>query len=133
MGERLGKLKAAAQWIYSDPAAAAATHQERLDALRELKVPEEQLRAMAADAPPDTEPPLQLWAWHHDALLLMQGLRTQWVAHPVPAGIFRSRLDYSSLDTVARWLGVQPNRHTFWALDAMARAARELLNARDME
>lgn len=133
MGDRLGKLKAAAQWLYSDPAAAVATHEERVGALRELKVPEEQLRAMAADAPPSTEPSLELWAWHHDALLLMQGMRTQWVAHPVPGGLFRTRLDYGPLDTVARWLGITPHRDTFWALDGLARAARELLNARDME
>lgn len=108
-----------------------------MQALRELGVPAEQiegqLAAMAANAAPgDDEPPLYLWRWHHDALLLMQGLRTQWHAYPVPAGVFRTGLDYGALDAVARWLGITPSRCTFWALDGMARAARELLNARDL-
>lgn len=132
MGGSRGKLTAAARWLYTDPAAAATQHRERTDALRKLGVPAEQLAAMAADVPPDEGPPLRLWRWHHDALLLMQGMRTQWRAHPVPAGVLRSGLDYAALDTVARWLGVAPSRGTFWALDAMARAARELLNERDL-
>lgn len=103
-----------------------------MDALRELGVPAEQLAAMAANAAPQAEAPLRLWRWHHDALLLMQGLRTQWRVQVVRVGLLRTGLDYSALDTVARWLGITPSRGTFHALDTMARAARDLLNEREL-
>lgn len=103
-----------------------------MDALRELGVPAEQLAAMAANAAPQADAPLHLWRWHHDALLLMQALRTQWRAQATPAGLLRWGLDYGALDTAARWLGITPSRGTFHALDTMARAARDLLNEREL-
>lgn len=133
MGGSLGKLKAAARWLFTDPRNAVASDEERERALLQLGVPADQVAAAHQAPTEDPTAPLQLWRWHQDALDLMQGMRTQWLAVGTFTGVARIGLNMAALPAVAQWLGLEPSRTLYRQLEVMAREARDLLNAMELE
>lgn len=133
MGGSLGKLKAAARWLFTDPRNAASSDEEREQALAKLGVPADQIRAVHRAQPTETEAPLQLWRWHQDALDLLQGMRSQWIAVGTFVGVARVGLNLAALPVVAQWLGLEPSRTLFKQLEVMAREARDMLNQAELE
>lgn len=133
MGGSLGKLKAAARWLFTDPRNAASSDEDRERALLKLGVPVDQVRAVHSAQPNEPDAPLLLWRWHQDALDLLQGMRTQWLAVGTFGGLARIGLNLTALPVVAQWLGLEPSRTLFRQLEVMAREARELLNELELE
>ncbi|MEY2685941.1 MAG: hypothetical protein RL375_139 [Pseudomonadota bacterium] len=132
MGGSPGKLKAAAQWLFSDDStSSAATHRERAEALRRLGVPQAQIDQAQPPPSPDPADTLQLWAWHETALDLLAAMRTQWRVLPGPWGLYREGLDYSALPVVAAALGVTTTRDVLQQLQELEREAARILNNAD--
>lgn len=131
MGGSPGKLRAAAQWLFSDdtPQTPASPH-ERAEALRQIGVPEAQLAALRAEplpALPD-EPELLLWAWHADALDVLQFMQRQWRVTPTPWGRHHEGLDLNVLPVVERALGITATRELLEQLRTLEAEAASILN-----
>ena len=132
MGDAPGKLRAAARWLFDDSGRRAAGDDiERADQLRQLGVDEAQIAAqlLIDQADDDGAEDLELWAWHLDALKLLDGMSTQWLTEMVMGReVWRLGLNYTALPIVEQRKGVTCTPATFWHLQVMEREAARVLN-----
>lgn len=97
-------------------------------ALRQLGVSAEALAKAPAKRPETSD--FKPWPWHMDAMRLFGGMRTQWIAEAGLTGLVYLGLNYPSLDTVQRHLGIPDSPDLFDQLQAIERGALAYLNAR---
>lgn len=116
-------------WAYSAPADEAQRASD--NALHKLGVSQESLGQASKAAPKR----LELWAWHLQALNILQVLRTQWRVAAGVGGLLYIGLDYTIVDRILRgcsWLRIDTSQESaeeiFEQLRAMEVAAKNHLN-----
>lgn len=116
-------------WAYSAPADDAQRTSD--NALRGLGVSQESLGQPSKAAPKRFE----LWAWHLQALNILQVLRTQWRVAAGVGGLLYIGLDYTVVDRIlsgCSWLRIDTSHESaeeiFEQLRAMEVAAKDHLN-----